>query len=345
METKRVISVLGRVAGVLLWALAGLAVTLLTVVGALFLHFSNLPAAWARSGLAVAYVAGVVMLFIFLKPRWKALLAFAGSFAVILLWFQLIPASSDRAWQEDVSRVPSAVIDGDSLTVHNVRDFRYRSATDYDPAWETRHYDLSKLRTLDIYFSYWGSSAIAHTMLSFGFDDGRYLCLSVETRKEIGEEYDPLASFFKRFELIYILADERDLVAQRTNIRREDTYLFPREMPPARIRALLLDVLERVNALARRPEHYRTIRDNCTTSLVGHLNKANEKPIPFSFKLLVNGYIPDLAYERGQLSRDVPLEDQMKRYAISAIARESPLDAGFSQRIRANLGPPIVDPR
>ncbi len=334
--------VLRTAARVVPWILVGLVVALLTGVGAMFLHFSNLPWAWARTGLAVVFAAGVPLLFILLKPRWKALLAFAGSFCLLQLWFNLIPASNDREWQPDVARIPSADLDGDSLTVHNVRNFRYRSDTDFDPAWETRTYDLSKLRTADLYFSYWGSAAIAHTMFSFGFEDGQYLCVSVEARKEASEAYGPLASFFKQFELIYILGDERDLIAVRTGVRGEDTYLFPLDAPPARVKSLLLDILERANSLARKAEHYRTVRDNCTTALIGHVNRIYESPVPFSFKLLVNGYMPELAYERGQLPNDAPLPVVMQRYAISAVARESALDSGFSQRIRAGLGAPVV---
>jgi hypothetical protein len=117
----------------------------------------------------------------------------------------------------------------------------------------------------------------------------------------------------------------------------EDTYLFPLDRPPARVRDLLLDILQRVNSLAQRPDHYRTIRDNCMTSLVGHMNRVSETPIPFSFKLLLNGYLPELAYERGQLPQDAPLEVVKQRYAISAVARGSAVDAGFSQRIRADI--------
>ncbi len=325
-----------------LWIMVGLLVTLLTVLGSLFLHFSNLPWAWARTGLAVAYLAGAPLLFVLLRPRWKSVLAFAGSFGLLVLWFNLIPASSAREWQPDVARVASIDREGELLTVHNVRNFRYRSDTDFDTAWETRTYDLSKLRTADLLFSYWGSAAIAHTMFSFGFEGGQYLCVSVETRKEVGEEYDPVASFFKRFELTYVLGDERDLIALRTNVRREDTYLFPLDASPARVRALLLDILDRANSLARKPEHYRTIKDNCTTSLIGHVNHIHTSPVPFSFKLLMNGYMPELAYERGILPHDAPLPVVMQRYAISAVAREAALDEGFSQRIRAGLGAPLT---
>ena len=137
-------------------------------------------------------------------------------------------------------------------------------------------------------------------------------------RKETGEAYSPIASFFKKFELIYILGDERDLVALRTNHRREDVYLFPSPLPPEKVRALLLDILARVNSLADRPEFYGTIKDNCTTSLVGHLNKVRDEPIPFSFDLLLNGHIPEIAWSRGKIGdRDTPFEIVKSRYAIS----------------------------
>jgi hypothetical protein len=318
--------------------LAGLVVALLTALGTLFLNFSNLPWAWARTGLATIFVIVVVGLFVILKPRWKALVAFAILYCLIVVWFTLIPASNDRDWQTDVAETARAEIDGDTITIENVRNFWYRSDDDYDARWETRAYDVSRLQTLDITFSYWASRAIAHTMLSFGFDDGQYLCLSVETRKEVGEVYAPLASFFKRFELIYVLGDERDLLALRTNFRREDTYVFPSAMGPDKVRALLLDILERVNQLADRPEHYRTIRHNCMTSLLRHIDKVHERRSEFSFKMLFNGYVPELAYERGDMPTDAPLEEVLQRYAISAKARASDVDADFSTRIREGRG-------
>jgi hypothetical protein len=166
----------------------------------------------------------------------------------------------------------------------------------------------------------------------------------VETRKEVGETYDPLRSFFKQFELIYILGDERDLIALRTNTRLEDTYLFPMYMSPEERRALLVDVLIRADKLGREPGHYATIKHNCTTSLLGHLNKVLEQPIRFSWKLLLNGFIPELAYERGTLPTDAPFEEVMQRYAISAKAREAGVGPEFSASIREGIGPPARSP-
>ncbi len=268
----------------------------------------------------------------------KALGVFALLFGGVWLWYTLIPASNDRQWQPDVARTAFAQFEGDLVTVHNVRNFRYRSIDDYDGAWETWSYDLSRLRTLDFLFSYWGPTNIAHTMLNFGFEDGRYLCVSVEVRKEVGETYAPVRSFFKHFELIYVLADERDLVALRTNHRREDVYLFPRPFTPDQIRALLEDILARVNRLHKRPEYYGTIRDNCTTSLIGHINKVRDEPVKMSLSVLMNGWLPRLAYEQGTIPADAPFEEVMQRFAISERRRDYGDGAEYSRHIRDGVG-------
>ncbi|MHC4381870.1 MAG: Lnb N-terminal periplasmic domain-containing protein [Planctomycetota bacterium] len=315
------------------WSIAGLLVVCLTALSGLFLACSPLPFAWARDVLAIAFVVGVVALFVLLKPRWKALLGFCGLFGLVLLWFALILPSNDRDWQPHVARVVTADVDGDQLTVRNVRNFYYRSVTDFDERWETRSYDLARLNSVELLMSYWGSSRIAHTMLTFGFEDGAYLVLSVGPRPEVGEGYAPIHSFFKAFELVYTFADERDLIALRTNHRGEDVYMFPFTLSRDEQRALLLNVLGRANELAETPEFYRTISDNCTTALIRHL-----KPIRCSIDLLLNGYIPRLAYERGDMPTDAPLDVVMQRYAISAKARAAGVGPDFSQRIRDGLG-------
>jgi len=336
--------VLRTVALLITWSVAGVVIALLTVVAALFLFVASVPWEWGRILLAAAFVLAVVGLFVFIKPRWKSALLFVVLFALICLWYALIPASTDRDWLPDVARAVSVDFDGDQVTIHNVRNFRYRSESDYDEVWETRTYDLSTIRSLDLYFSYWGSRDIAHTMFSFGFDNGDYLAVSVETRKEVGETYDPLRSLFKRFELIYILGDERDLIAVRTNTRLEDTYLFPMFVSPEARRALLVDILNRADELGREPAYYGTIAHNCTTTLITHLNKVDEQPVRFSWKLLMNGFIPELAYERGKLPTDAPFEEVMQRYAISAKARETGIGSGFSASIREGLGPAARSP-
>ncbi len=332
--------VLVRLLRIAAWTAVAPLVALLTALAALFLHFSPLPWAPVRTALAAGFVLAVVGAFIFLRPRVKALGVFALLFGGVWMWYTLIPASNDRQWQPDVARTAYAQFKGDLVTVHNVRNFRYRAVDDYDEAWETRSYDLSGLRTLDFLFSYWGPTNIAHTMLSFGFEDGSYLCLSVEVRKEVGETYAPVRSFFKHFELIYILGDERDLVALRTNHRLEETYLFPRPFTPGQIRALLEDILRRVNSLHTRPEYYATIRDNCTTSLIGHINKIRDEPVKMSLSVLMNGWLPRMAYEQGTMPTDAPFEEVMQRFAISERGRAYGDGPDYSTRIREGVGDP-----
>lgn len=328
-----------------IWSIVAVLVVVLATIGVLFLYVASVPWEGARIALATAFGLAVIFAFLLLKPRWHAVLVFSGMMALIFLWYHLMEPSNDRPWLPDVAQTPFIEFEGETVTIRNVRAFRYRAVEDYDEHWETHTYDLSTLSSQDMYFVFWGSRAIAHTMLSFGFEDGRHLVVSVETRKEASEEYSALRSFFKQFELIYILGDERDLVGLRTNHRLEDAYLFPMAWAPGDRRALLVDILERADGLSLEPEFYRTIAGNCTTTLLEHINRVSEKPVPFSFKLLANGYMPELAYERGQIPGHAPFEEIMAQYAINPKAQGGGDGPGFSQRIRVDLGPAVQRPQ
>ncbi len=341
MDASQAIAVALRI---IVWSIVGIGVALLATLATLFLFVASFPWAWARIAIAIVFALGVIGLFVFVEPRWRALIAFLFVFALVCGWYALIPASNDRNWQPDVARVAEVDFDGDRVTVHNVRAFAYRSVDDFDERWETRTYDLKRLSGLDLYFVYWGPTDIAHTMFTFSFDDGQRLTVSVETRREVGEEYDALRSLFKQFELIYILGDERDLVALRSNHRGEDVYLFPFSAEPDERRALLIDILERADALGRKPEHYRTLAANCTTTLLSHLEHVRGHRLPVTIEVLLNGRMPRLAYDRGQLPRDAPFEAVMQRYSINERAREGGDGPGFPERIRVGLGPPLRKP-
>jgi hypothetical protein len=321
------------------WMLVAPVVLIVTAWNTMFLWNTSVPSALARGVVAVVYVGMTIAALIALRPRPKALVGVCVLLLLVFAWFHFLPPSNDRDWRPEVAQTARATYDGDRLTIENIRDFRYRGEFDFDEAWDTRTYDLSKLEGVETYFCYWGPTDIAHTMLAFRFSEGDPLCLSVEVRKEAHEEYSPLASFFKKFELIYIFADERDLVALRTNHRKEDVYLFPSPMPPDRVRMLLDDILVRVNSLADTPEFYGTLKDNCTTSLVKHINKVRDEPIPFNLDLLLNGHIPEMAWRQGKIGdKDTPFEIVKQRYAVSARAQAFGDGPGFSAHIREGLG-------
>jgi hypothetical protein len=297
------------------------------------------PASKPLAGLlAAAYPLATLALLTLLRPRRRAYAASLALFAVVLGWWLSLAPSNSRDWQPDVAQLPSAEIRGDTITLRNVRNFDYRSETDYTEHWETRSYDLSKLRGLDLYVIYWGSPSIAHTILSWNFDDGQHLAVSIETRKEQGESYSAVRGFFRQYELYYVVADERDVVGLRTNHRHEDVYLYQLRTPPARARALLLDYLETVNRLAQQPKWYNALRYNCTTTIRMHASDAI-MGIPLDWRWLANGYLDELLYEKGVLNRDLPFSELKTLSHINPRAQAVPADGDFSGMIREGLPP------
>jgi hypothetical protein len=252
--------------------------------------------------------------------------------------FSLRP-SNTRDWPPDGARVATADIQGDLVTVKNVRNFRYRSETDFDERWEERRLDLARLDGLDIFFSYWGAPLVAHTIMSWSFADEQHLAVSVETRKTKEQEYSTLAGFFRQYELIYVAADERDVVKLRTNIRGEDVYLYRLRTTQRAAKILLLDYCEAMNALAREPRWYNALLTNCTTAIRQRVIHAGGK-MPLSWRLLANAYLPELLYERGSLDASRPFAELKAISRINDRARAAGAAEDFPARIRAGLPMP-----
>ncbi len=292
----------------ILWRiLAGIVVTAMTMWAAAMLYFSPLlPDRW-RPLAAGAYASLTLLAFLFLPRRRRTLLVSVCAFALLVVLFLRIPASNDRDWQPDVARLPYANVNGDRITIHNVRNLAYRTETDFTPHWETRTYDLNKLDSVDLIAVYWAGKAIAHIMISFGFAGKDYLAVSIETRKEKNESYSTLAGFFRQYELYYVVADERDVVGVRTTYRQpqEDVYVYRVKGPLKNARRVFLDYLKGMNELRERPSYYNTLTTNCTTSVLFHTRMNPESP-PMSWKILVSGYLPDYLYELGRLDSTRP---------------------------------------
>jgi hypothetical protein len=181
---------------------------------------------------------------------------------------------------------------------------------------------------------YWGSPSIAHTMLSFGFEDGRHLCLSVETRREEGEVYDALKGFFRQYEIMYVFADETDLVKLRTNHRGETVYLYPLAVPIEGARAVLVEYLKAATDLRENPQWYNALTDNCTTTLIGHSRRTATPEARFDWRWILNGHLHEVMHERGTIDNTVPLEVLRERCFINDRAKACVDDAEFSRAIR-----------
>jgi hypothetical protein len=264
------------------------------------------------------------------------LLGFALLFGGLLIWWRSLAPSNDRDWADDVAQMTSGTIDGNCVTLHNVRDFSWRTETDYTQRWETRIYDLEHLNSLDMIMSYWSGRAIAHTLISFGFDDGTHIVFSVEIRREKSESFSEIAGFFKQFELSVIAADERDIVRLRTNVRGEDAYLYRVRMLVPAIRSLFLAYIDEANTLVRVPRFYHTITTNCTT-LVYHMMKRIVGRLPFDYRVLLSGYLPEYVYSVGGLDGRYPLEELRAFGYISDRGKKSDHSATFSADIRQGV--------
>ncbi|WP_254423926.1 DUF4105 domain-containing protein [Rhodanobacter sp. C03] len=295
----------------------------------------------ARSIGSAIWVAGVIVLLTLAINRrsWLPLGLYAVAYAALLLWWASIAPSNQRIWADDVSRLLTGTVAGNQVTLNNVRDFSWRSDDDYDARWETRHYDLDHLASADAVLSYWGSAAIAHAMISFGFDDGSHVVFSVEIRKKRGQQYSAIGGFFKQFETILIAADERDIIRVRTNVRGEDDYLYPLRMDKAAMRALFLSYVHAADKLAVTPAFYNTITSNCTT-IVYRMARQIEPGLPRDIRLLLTGYLPEYLYKVGALDRSVPIDEWRRRGRITDRARNSRPDDNFSELIRGGVDEP-----
>jgi hypothetical protein len=248
------------------------------------------------------------------------------------LWFSLKP-NDNRNWQPDVARLPWAEVAGDRATIHNIRNCDYVSETNYTPRRETKTVQLSDIRGVDLFLSYWGTNWIAHAIVSFEFADGTHLAASIEARKTVGQEYSAIRGFFRQFQTMYLISEERDVVRVRTNYRGESMYLYRTLTTPADARGLFAHYLEWMNQARHRPEWYNALTANCATSFVSYLAQAKVGGISrWDWRTLFVGKGDELLYEKGDLATDgLPFPELKQRALIHKTS-----DADFPRQIRLN---------
>jgi len=331
---------MNRIAAVAGVAFLGLLTAASGLWGTLAVLYSGPANEVVRNGLAatVALLSVAALIGVALRRwRWRALGVQAALLLMLLVWWRGIEPSNTRDWQADVALLPRATIEGDLVTLHNIRNFDYRSETDYTPAYYDKRFELSKLEGVDLVAVYWMGPAIAHTFVSFAFAGGERLAISIETRKEKGEGYSTVKGFFRQYELYYVVADERDVIRLRTNYRHdppEDVYVYRLQGPIENARRLFVDYLNKINALNAQPDFYNTLTTNCTTNIWLH-SLVNPEHLPFSWKILASGYVPEYLYEAGRLDTRVPFPELRQRAHVNARAQAADKAADFSRRIRA----------
>ncbi|EAQ77098.1 lipoprotein N-acyltransferase Lnb domain-containing protein [Blastopirellula marina] len=259
----------------------------------------------------------------------------AAACALVFSGCASIIPNNARNWAPDQTRLPSYENVGGKVTIHNVRNCRYASSDNYVIQYYDKQFNLSDIQSVDFIVAPFNDTpAVAHTMLSFGLASGDQIVSSVEIRKEADEEYSAWKGFLNQYELMYVIGDERDIINLSSNEYKSDVYLYPTIATPQQSQALLIDVLERANQLAVKPEFYNTVTNNCTTNIVRHVNDLAPDKVRYNYKVLLTGYSDSYAYELGLLDQSVPFEELKKRSLISELAEKYEYDPDFSAKIR-----------
>lgn len=304
--------------------------------GAALLFFPHAPA-WAHWLALGAYVAASVLAWRTTPAPRRVAAAFGLAFLMACPWFAIQPAR-DRAWSAGQERAPVVTTAGDIVTIDNVRHAAWRSATDVDMRWETRRYDLREMRTVDLViepFDDW--RGLAHIFVTFGFEGGEHVAISIESRREAGESYSPVRGLFRHYELLYIIGDERDLIGLRANIRRDPVYVFPTRATPEEARALFIAMVRRAHDLGQRPEFYNTLTATCATALLRHVNEVRTHKISaLDWRIVFPGYADELAWDLGLMQMGGTLDEARTRYLINERSAFEPMldGATWSRKIR-----------
>lgn len=318
----------------LAWLFVGLVVIPTTAWIALAVHYHSRQF-WLRmlASYVPLAVVGASLLWLPLVP-W-ALAVWLGMVIMTIAWWLSLRPRGDRDWVPGLDVLPQVEVSGDTLRIRQFRNFTHSAGSDPVQRYEERTFDLARLTSVDYFLSHWSGPVMAHTLVSFGFDDGKFLALSVEARRQRWQRYSPLWGLFRAYELTYVLGDERDIVRLRTNIRCERVYMYRVRMPLPKVRRLLDDYLARIQRLASRPEWYNSVTSNCTTNLFNHGTTRVSWWVKPS--IFLNGLSARAMYRLGALANSLPFRELQTRSAIRELALAAGDGEDFSQRIRARM--------
>ena len=317
--------------------LALIIITLMLYIWSIPSIYYLMPWMWLKITASIFFAIAVPAALIWIKPRRRTFFIISILVLLLTIWQQAIPPSNDRDWEITVARLPLISIKGNDIKIANIRNFDYRSASDFIPSYYSKSFQLNKIESLDYILSYWDDNkAIAHCIFSFGFENGDHLAVSVETRLSKGQEQSLLGGIFNQYELIYILADERDIIRLRTNFRKEQVYLYRIKLNKIALQQIFLSIIERAADLNKHPRFYNTINHNCLTTLLADLRRAQGKQYHFDYRLIMNGYSDKLLYDNKIIISDsLPFPALKKRQHINQYIENDPnAKINFSQEIR-----------
>jgi hypothetical protein len=326
------VKVLRAVGIATMWLL--LAFLTLWGVAALYIDV-RIPA--LRIFVTLIYVIGISTILFKLKGSgWAPALCLMG-FCGVLAWWLTLKPSNNGNWQANVDRTAWAEMDGDRVTIHNLRNCDYRTETDYANCWSDRTIFLSQIRAADFFLTNWGIPFASHPIVSFQFGDNEHVAFSIEVRYKIGQAYSTVLGFFRQYELIFVTADERDVIRLRTNYRKdEEVYMYRVQVQPEVARTMFLTYIAYLNKLKNQPEWYNALTRNCTTTLDRQLAADVNNLHPWNYQLILNGTLDRLLYDRGRLvTAGLPFPELRQREHINPAAQAADHSSEFSRLIRA----------
>lgn len=322
---------------------------------ALAVYFKVPLAPW----LALAMALTILLLFVgacrerlhvwqMLRAPWAAkrrtLSALAVAAVVAIGYFRFVKPDANQVWSPEQARMPIVEIDGDRVTVTHVRNFTWRSATDFTEAFDQRVYDVSKLSSMYYVVVPMPSfDGVAHVFVSFGFSDGQHVAVSVEGRRRLGQPYEMIPSLFRQYQLIYVIGDERDVVGLRGAIWKKPVYFYPARTTAERKQAIFLDMMRRAHDLEDHPEFYNLLTNNCMNNITAHLRRLGGRPLPHDLSLLLTGLSDRAAYNLGYLDTELTFPQARQAFRIDPWMQETPLDADFSRRLREQIAKQVAE--
>ena len=289
----------------------------------------------ARIPLVILFASVVMAILITRRSRYGKFLCLGCCCVVLIWWFSLRP-TNQADWRSDVARTAWVTIDGDRISIHNFRNCNYRTETSFTDCWADKTVYFSQLRGADFFFTNWGPRWIGHPIVSFQFGDNDHVAFSIEARYKAGQSYSAILGFFRQYELIFLTADERDVIRLRTNYRKgEEVRLYRTTASPDTAKRIFLSYVDYLNQLHDHPEWYNALTKNCTTTLDRQIAADVPNPQAWSYQLILNGSLDGLLYSRGRLvTGGLPFEVLREREHINKAAHAANESPYFSALIR-----------
>jgi hypothetical protein len=327
---------------ILLYTLISIAIILFGIFVVLSLYYRVENSIFSILSI-ILFLSSTLAIIISFKRKHLRLMAWGAYLTLVITWFFWygnIQASNDRNWQKDVAVLSYATQKNNLIYVHNIRNFKYFSEENYEVSYYDETFDIDKLDGIDFIATHWMGPNVAHTFLSFSFSDNKHLAISIEARKEVGESYSMIRGFFKDNELYYVVADERDLIGLRTNIRKnppEHVYMYQINAKQEDIKKVFLNYIKKINTLKNTPEFYNTLTTNCTTSIWNN-SLVDYSNMKFNWEILVSGYTVNYLYENGLLKTyNLSFKELQKKAYINPLVEDKTIDISYSSKIRQKI--------